>query len=44
MNKLSRPRSAVERRARRNYIIFSAASAVVLAAFVAGTSIYLYAS
>jgi hypothetical protein len=44
MKKMSRPRSAVERQARRNYIIFCGGCAVVLTTFVAGTSFYLYAT
>jgi hypothetical protein len=44
MKKLSRPRSAVERQARRNYMIFCAVCAVVLTTLVAGTSFYLYAT
>jgi hypothetical protein len=44
MSKLSRPRSAVDRKGRRNYIILCAASAVGITAFVAGASISLYAS
>ncbi|HTL83623.1 MAG TPA: hypothetical protein VL856_00460 [Acidimicrobiia bacterium] len=44
MKNMSRPRSAVERQARRNYVVFCAVCAVVLTTFVAGASFYLYAT
>jgi hypothetical protein len=41
MKNLSRPRSAVERKARRNYVILGVASAVSITALVGGVSLYL---
>lgn len=41
MKNLSRPRTAVEREARRNYFIFCAASTVGMTAVVGAISVYL---
>ena len=43
MEKLSRPRSAVEHAARRNYLIFCVVSIVLLMALVGGVSLYVHA-
>ena len=44
MKKSSRPRTAVERHARRNYMIFGVASTVGLTALVGAVSVYLTAT
>jgi hypothetical protein len=41
MKKLSRPRSAVERKARRNYVILGVTSSVAITTLVGAVSLYL---
>jgi len=44
MKKLARSRSAAEREARRNYVIFCVTSFVAITGFVGGISLYIYAT